>query len=176
MKKRLFIGIMISSIILTGCGDKEEKVDLKEDISDTIQIENSDEAKLICTKDAVYDDYNYSVGAKYVVFTDDEDMVTKIVSREIIALGTDDKDALEQYKAAFEDDHKIPSQYDGYEGKVTTEGRQIISDTTIDYTKFDLKKFVEDNDLDASFDPDDELKLDNIEARYVSLGSVCEKK
>ena len=103
-------------------------------------------------------------------------MVTKIVSREIIALGTDDKDALEQYKAAFEDDHKIPSQYDGYEGKVTTEGRQIISDTTIDYTKFNLKKFVEDNDLDASFDPDDELKLDNIEARYVSLGSVCEKK
>ena len=176
MKKILLVGILMMSIILTGCEkDKKEPTEkLDENISDTIEIENSDDAKLICTSDNVHDDYNYSIGATYVVWADDDNKITKIVSREIFT-STDD-DMVDEYKEFKEEDEKIPLTYDGYETKITKKDKQIITDTTIDYSKFDLKKFVEDNKLDVNFDSEKELQLDNVEARYVTLGCVCEKK
>ncbi len=160
--------ILITIILMTGCGsEKKEKLD--KNISKTINIDEED-AKLVCTTDYDYTELNYTIGSKYVVFADDNNKVTKVVSEEIIS--STDKDKLDEFESYLTENHNAAVQYSGYDYNVKREKNKVISDVTIDYSEFNMKQFTEDN-KDAI---DEELTLDEIEEKYVSLGASCSKK
>lgn len=162
----VFIGI----IFLTGCNEKKE-TKLETDISSTINIDDKD-AKLVCTTDYDYTELKYVIGSKYVVFADDDKKVTKVISEEIIQ--SNDEDKLNEFEEYLNTNHNAATQYDGYSYKVDRKDNKVISDVTIDYSKFNFKQFAEDNkDSNAMTEAP---TLDSIESEYVSLGATCKRK
>ena len=169
MKKRNIIFTLVGiSLVLTGCGESK-KEDLEKNISDNIKIEEEG-AKLVCTTDYDYSDLNYTLGSKYVVFADDKDKVTKVISTEIIS--SNDKSKLDEFENYLNQNHDAASKYNGYTYTINREGNKVTSSVTIDYKEFDLSKFLSDTESDDK----DELTLDSIEKKYVSLGAKCNKK
>lgn len=168
MKKEISI-LLFVLLLLTGCGS--EKKELDKDIASSIDIDEKD-AKLVCTTNYDYSELDYVIGSKYVVFANDEGLVTKVVSREIIE--SNDQTKLDDFQSYLSENHEAAKEYDGYESNIKHTDKRVISDVTIDYSKFDMEKFVADN-ADAGKDII-ELTLDKIEAQYISLGATCERK
>ena len=168
MKKIISILVIISLILLTGCGkDKKEKLDTN--LSSSIKIDDTD-AKLICTTDYDYTDLNYVIGSKYVVFADKDNKVTKVISKEVIQ--SNDKDKLKEFEEYLNQNHSAAVQYNGYDFNVEKESNKIISTVEINYNEFDIKKFYEDNEESANTN----LTIDSMEKQYVSLGAECKRK
>lgn len=169
MKKKITIIFMIMiCFIISGC-EAEQKVTLDTNISDGINIDD-DGAKLICTIDMDYTEYNYTLGSKYVVFANKDNKVTKVKSSEII--NSSDEEKLDEFESYLNSNHDLAMQYNGYTYDVKREKDKVISEVTIDYNEFDLKKFVEENKSVT----DEELTIDSIEKQYVSLGATCTRK
>lgn len=169
MKKKGIILVLTGiCLILTGCGETTKK-ELETNISDKIKIDD-DGAKLICTTDYDYSELNYVLGSKYVVFADDKDKVTKVLSSEIIS--SNDKSKLDEFENYLNQNHDAASKYNGYTYNIERESNKVISTVTIDYSEFDLKKFLSDNESKELED----LTIDSIEKKYVSLGAKCSKK
>lgn len=167
-KKYLIVFMIIICFIITGCKE-EKKVKLDTNLSNTINIDD-DGAKLICTMDIDYTEYDYTLGSKYVVFADKNKKVTKVVSSEII--NSSDEEKLDEFESYLNSNHDLAMQYNGYTYAVKREKDKVISEVTIDYSEFDLKKFIEENKSVT----DEELTLDSIEKQYVSLGATCTRK
>ena len=169
MKKVLLSITLASCLFITGCGEK--KVELEKNISDNINIDEKG-AALVCVSDNDYTELEYVIGSKYVVWVDKEKKVTKIISSEIIS--SSDKTKLDEFENYLSENHEIASQYDGYEYDIKREKNKVTSRVEIDYSKFDLQKFDEENDSVNSSDIN--LTLDSVEKKYVSLGAKCTRK
>ncbi len=66
--------------------------------------------------------------------------------------------------------------YGGYTYKVTNDGSKVESKVTIDYSKVDMKKFVEDNTALKKFvNKKNRLTVDGVVSIYEALGAVCKK-
>lgn len=171
MKRKILclLLIVINISILTGCDETPEQK-LETNISDNINIDDNG-AALVCTTDYDYTELKYVLGSKYVVFADDKGKVTKVVSREIIS--STDETKLDEFESYLNENHTAALQYNGYTYDVKREDNQVISDVTIDYEEFDIKKFAEENE---NANIDGELTVDSIETKYVSLGAKCERK
>lgn len=170
MKKKILSMVMvIIFLLITGCKEKQIK-ELSTSISKDINIKE-DGAKLICTTDYDYTELNYTLGSKYVVFADEDGKVTKIISEEIIE--STDESKLEEFESYLNKNHDVAVQYKGYTYDVKKEDNKVISDVTIDYSEFDAKKFISENDLEDSIK---ELTIDSIEKKYIALGATCNKK
>lgn len=169
MKRCFYLLLIITCIFITGCEDTK-KVELETNISESIDIESTG-AALVCTTDYDYTELEYVIGSKYVVFAED-DKVTKIVSREIIV--ANDSTKLDDFESYLNENHDAAIQYGGYTSDVKREDNKVISDVTIDYSEFDVKKFAEDNEaVDSDMT---KLSVDDIEKQYVSLGAKCTRK
>ena len=168
--KRKIVFIIIGILILTGCETTSNKK-LTKNISETINI-NEDGSKLICSTDYDYEDLGYVIGSKYVVWADDENKVTKVVSREIIE--SNDSSKLDEFEEYLNENHSTAQSYGGYTYNLKRENNRVTSEVTIDYAEFDMKKFAEEN-KDAGKE-DETLTIDSIEAKYVSLGAECKRK
>lgn len=168
-KKTLTILLTIICILLTGCEDSSEK-ELDKNISESINIDDSS-ASLVCTIDIDYSEYNYTLGSKYVVFADNDNKVTKVVSSEII--NSTDVEKLDEFESYLNANHDVAMQYNGYTYDVTREDDKVTSMVTIDYSEFNLSKFLEENESSTQLD---ELTVDSIEKQYVSLGASCNRK
>ena len=168
MKKVITTLLVTTSILLTGCGNNKNK-ELDTNLSKSIKI-NDEGAKLICTTDYDYTDLNYVLGSKYVVFADENDKVTKVISKEVIQ--SNDESKLKEFEDYLVQNHSAAVQYNGYDYNIDKENNKVISSVEIDYTVFDIKKFYEDNDEKA----DSNLTLDSMEKQYISLGAECKRK
>ncbi len=170
MRKKIISTItIVSCILLTGCSEVKEK-ELNKNLAESIDIDETD-AKLVCTTNYDYTELNYTLGSKYVVFADDKGNVTKIVSEEIIE--SNDEKKLEEFESYLNKNHDVAVQYKGYTYDVKKEDNKVISDVTIDYSEFDMDKFIKDN---GNEDLIKDLSIDSIEKKYVSLGATCNKK
>ena len=70
---------------------------------------------------------------------------------------------------------KTNETYGGYDFKITKDGNTLTADTTIDYNKMDLKKYVEDNSsLKPYVNDNNMLTTDGLKTLYTSLGASCE--
>lgn len=168
MKKKILMLLIICICLLTGCGEKEEKL-LDTDISNNIDLDEKD-AKMVCTADYDYNDLHYVTGAKYVVFADKDNKVTKIVSREVTK--SNDKSILNNAESLYQDNINKIESYGGYSYEINKDKNTLTVDVTIDYTNFNIKQYKEDNKTDISEEP----TIDEIYKSYVSLGVKCEKK
>ncbi len=171
MKRKILhlLLIVINICILTGCDDTPKK-ELETNISESIKIDDNG-ASLVCTTDYDYTELQYVLGSKYVVFADDKGKVTKVVSREIIS--STDETKLDEFENYLNENHTAALQYNGYSYDVKRENQQVVSDVTINYDEFDIKKFASENE---GANIDGELTIDSIEKKYVSLGAKCERK
>lgn len=171
MKKRKILALLVICIILvTGCGETKKK-ELETSISKSINIDEKG-AALVCTTDYDYNELNYVIGSKYVVFADKDNKVTKISSKEVIV--STDESKLDEFENYLKENHEAASQYNGYIYDVKREKEKVTSSVTIDYSEFDLEEFASENkDLGKE---DMEFTIDSIEAKYVSLGATCSRK
>ncbi len=169
-KIKISIILSVFCILLSGC-ESNSNEELEKNISSTIDIDD-DGASLVCTTDYDYTELNYTLGSKYVVFADKDGKVTKVISKEIIS--STDKDKLDEFETYLTQNHSSASAYSGYDYNVEKEKNKVTSEVTIDYSEFDLKRFVEDNSSNTN-EKIEELTLDSIEKQYVSLGAECKR-
>jgi len=171
MKKiNLLLLLVISTLIFTGCAE-EKKKELKTDISKDIKIDDTG-ASLVCTTDHDYTELNYVIGSKYVVFAEENNKVTKIISKEIIE--STDQTILDDFERYLNENHNAALQYGGYTYDIKREDDKITSSVNIDYNEFDIAKFAKENE---SVEQDiTVMTVDELEKQYISLGAECKRK
>ncbi len=157
MKKyfKLFT-LVIALLLLTGCG-----------ADDTV--------KLVKTCRATQTDPtgNYKIESEYKVYGKN-DVVEKVETIETVT--SNNKDLLDTFEEQINSTYEgLNSTYGGYDYKVTNENGKVVSKTTIDYNKMNLKKFVEDNtSMKEYVNSDSKILVKGIEKIYQALGAVCE--
>lgn len=101
------------------------------------------------------------------------DIVTKVDSEEILTSQNN------TYIKYFEDLNKKQYEtqnkaYGGYTYDVKAEKEKVISKLTIDYTKVNMNKFIEDNSAMKSYvNKDNKFTIDGAKTMYESLGATC---
>ena len=150
-KKYLLIVVFVG-VLLVGCGNNEKIVK--------------------CTSSFNQNGIDYN--ATYEIYVDDNDYVKKVVTTEI--LKSDDENYLEESKESVESLYESASkEYGGYTYSVNVKGNTLNSKCTIDYTKMNVKKYVEDNPTLTNFaDDKNNVKLSGVKEIYSMLGAKCE--
>ena len=148
MKKIVSLVVVLSlCILLTGCGK-------------ALKCSSSSEQK------------NYSISTDYVIKSN-KDIVTKVTIKQVIE--SSDKKVLKnfesQLKSQYESNNKA---YGGYDYKLKISGKKLTADITIDYTKFDLDKFVKANAAMKEYvNKNNKLTLEGAKKMYKSTGATC---
>ena len=153
MKKSLFVvGVAMMSLVLTGCGSKEQKT-------------------MTCTVETKDPSNKYVVTGTYKIYYTG-DLVDKVTTEEVVS--SDDTTVRstfeETLKSTYED---LNSSYGGYTYTVTNKDNKVTADVTIDYDKMDLSKFVSDNPTMKSFVKNDKLLLSGLKTTYEATGATC---
>jgi len=148
MKKLISVGlVLVLCILLTGCGK-------------TMKCNSSSKQK------------DYTISTDYVIKSN-KDIVTKVTIKQVIE--SKDKDVLKnfesQLKSQYESNNKA---YGGYDYKLKISGKKLTADITIDYTKFDLDKFVKANAAMKEYvNKNNKLTLEGAKKMYKSTGATC---
>lgn len=87
---------------------------------------------------------------------------------------SDNEQVRSYFKKTLEDSYNTANEsYGGYTYNVTEDGNKVISDVTIDYSKMDLEKFVNDNSQMKSYIKNNRISLDGMKKIYEALGATC---
>ena len=168
-----YFSIILCIFILVGCGKEEEKSkELPTDIADGIELDTKG-AAAVCTAEYDYSDTDgFVTGSKMVIYADENEIVTKIVTQERVF--SYDKDVLETLKEGIERNYSASSQYGGYQYEIVIEGNELISNVTLDYTEMDLKSMANDiEDLKVYLNDDYQYTLSSVKSMYMSAGAEC---
>lgn len=134
---------------------------------------NEKEALTKCTLTQTDEAETYKLNATYNIYSKGS-LVDRVVTKEIVTSNT--KSVLEYFETyAVSTYKKMNKAYSGYTYTTNMTDNQITIDTTIDYTKMDLKKFANDNEGMDQFIEDDRMKLEGVIAIYEQMGATCEK-
>lgn len=124
-----------------------------------------------CTMNTIDENTNYIIKSTYEIYAKEED-VEKVNVKEVIEI--DDKEELELYKEMLRSTYlSANKEYNGYMNKIKIEKNKIISNTTIDYTKMNLKKYLSSNPTMAEYIKDNKISLDGIVSIYEQMGALC---
>ena len=128
--------------------------------------------KVTCTLESDQSASGYKLKAEYNIYYDG-DVVTKVDTTETIE--SSNNSILSYFEKATKEQYKTNNEkYKGYDYEVTNKDGKVVSKVTVDYSKQDLKKFVEDNPAMESFvNKDNKLTLDGVKSMYESVGATC---
>lgn len=160
--------------LLAGCNEEKEQK-LEANLTKDITIDEEG-ASAVCHVDYDYtDSEGYVMGAKFVIFTDNDDIVTRVVGQQVVA--SNNKGKLTTLETKMKDTYKEASKYGGYDYDIKINGKKLIIDTDIDYTELDLEEMSKNNeDLKAYLTEDYKYKLSDIQAMYMMTGAECNTK
>ena len=99
--------------------------------------------------------------------------VTKLETQEVIE--SKDKKLIKTYKESLEE---IAKKYDSlkyYKTKITEEENKLIVNTTIEYQKIDMKKYLE-IEGEKTYIKHNKLKVDLLKEIYEKNGAKCQYK
>ena len=151
MKNILKVGIFFGVVLLlTGFGTKGVK----------------------CTKNNDQGASGYTINSTYEIVSSG-DKVSKVEIEEVITSKNNTTLAYfeDRLKKQYEDQNK---KYKGYTVKTKTEKGKTIVNVTIDYSKFDVEKFANDNDIIKSdIKKSKNMTSDIAKKYYESLGTTC---
>lgn len=152
MKKVKYLLVaLLFGVLLTGCGSSTKS--------------------LKCTNKLSTDTVDYK--ATYEIKYDSDNYVKEVVSTETVK--SDDKDYLEQTKEVTEELYKQSNDtYGGYSYKVSISGNTLTAECTIDYSKMDVEKYVEETGLENFIDSKKNVLLSGVKQIYKELGATCE--
>lgn len=165
MKKMLSVLLLlcICAGIVSGCSEKKKE--------DTNSGKNKPETKTIeCTLEQDLSDYK--LNATYKIYATG-DVVDKVETIEIVdSPNAEILNVLEtNVKTQYENNSK---RYGGTDYKITNDGSKIESKVTIDYSKYDMEKMVNDNSAMKSFlNSDNRLTVDGATSLYKAMGATC---
>lgn len=146
--------IIISALLvcLCGCGKKDKNEVLKCTFKTSQQNYNIETTNNISSKDNI---------------------VTSVQTKTIIK--SDSKDILEEFKNSYESQYKeLNKKYKGYDYTVKIKDDKLSILVNIDYNKFNLKKFANDNvAMKKYLNKQKKFKLDGAKEYYESIGSKC---
>ncbi|MBR2827917.1 MAG: DUF1307 domain-containing protein [Bacilli bacterium] len=152
MKKiKLFIVIIICFLVV-GCGNKS--------VTKTCKIQSDQSSN------------GYKSNTTYTIYSKD-DIVMKVEQKEII--DSNKKDILDFYKNEYNSMYKKYNKtYGGYTYDVSVKDDQLILNVTIDYNKFDMNKYINDNTGIKKYVNDkNRYTLDGIVSMYKNMGGTC---
>ena len=133
--------------------------------------------KQVVTKCSLSSDQSpsgYTIETNYQIYSIDNE-VNKVKSIEVVE--SKNKTVLSYFKKQLEEQYKsYNKEYGGYEYNITNKDGKVTVDLTIDYTKMDITKFVNDNPAMKEYvNKDNKITLKGIKAMYNSIGATCKK-
>ena len=157
--KRLCL-LLIVPLLLTGCfggssSSESEEVNTKK-----------------CTLVSDQSISGYVIKTSYEIYSTDG-IVDKIEQIEMVE--SKDKSILNYFKDQYKNQYKSANdKYGGYTSLVIMLKRRVVGTVTIDYDKFDMKKFANDNPgMEGYINKDNRLTLDGSLKMYTSIGATC---
>lgn len=161
MKKKLSILLLlcICAGMLSGCGEKKKETPKKGE-SKTIECTLTQTAT------------GYQLNATYKIFATG-DIVDKVETVEIVDSSDDAilKQLETQVKTQYENNNK---RYGGTDYKITNNGSKLESKVTIDYSKYDMEKMVNENSVMKSLvNEDNRLTVEGAKSLYETMGATC---
>lgn len=154
MKKMLFvITTMIFVFMVTGCGKEKE-------VMKTCTLTSNNVAA------------NYKMENEYKIYGKGK-IVEKVVTTETVT--SSDQEILDYLEETVKETYeKNNSAYGGYTNKMTNENGKLVSETTVDYSKMDIKKFVNDNSVMKNYvNSKNQLLIEGLEKIYTATGATC---
>lgn len=170
--------ILLTISLLVGCNEKKDET-LNKNLSDEILLDE-DGASAVCEANYDYSDTEgYVVGAKFIIYADGNDVVTRIVGQQIAS--SNNKSTLVKFQEALEENYSSSSQYatdeNGYTYKLKSTGNKLYVDTDIDYTKMNLEELSKNSeDLSVYLTEDYQFTLSSIQSMYMAIGAECRTK
>lgn len=164
--------------LLVGCNEEKEEA-LNKNLSDEILLDEEG-ASAVCEANYDYSDTEgYVVGAKFIIYADKDNNVTRIVGEQIAA--STNKSTLVKFQEALEENYSSASQYatedNGYIYKLKSTGNKLYVDTDIDYTKMDMEELSKNSeDLSVYLTEDNRFTLSSVQSMYMALGAECRVK
>lgn len=154
----LIVLFVIIIIIVFGHGGSSSKAN----------IEPSKSCKLVSDQSAS----GYVVTTGYEIYSTDG-IVDKVKQFEIV--DSKDKNIIDFFKTQFNNQNKSTNEkYGGYTYIVLKLKNRVTNSITIDYSKFDMKKFANDNSgMEGYINKDNRLTLDGALKMYTSIGATC---
>lgn len=140
MKTKLFL-IMLFLMLLTGCGESLKEDELKNELLDSIEMEDIN-ANYICTCSIENDNDNYNLAGKYAITLNDKKLVTNVKSIEIIE--SNNENVLNYYETYLNSNYRRISMYNGFIYEVKRENNHLITSVDIDYKEIDKEAFLTD--------------------------------
>ena len=162
MKKVIKSLIALSLIVLlVGCGEKKET---KEEIKEKTY-------KCTLTSNDIVN--GFKVESVYEIYAT-EDVVKKVKTEEKVT--SDDETILDTFENTLNTTYEAADKnYGGYDYSVTRNDNEVLSITTIDYTKMNLKQYIKDNSaLSQYVNDNNELTAEGIKSLYTSMGATCD--
>lgn len=158
MKKVFSILFLIVGLfVIVGCGNKAD-----------------DKLVMICTSSSSDTIRGYNLETKYNVYSNDNDIVSKVSTTEAVTSNNDEiLDFFNrELKSAYSE---LNDTYGGYDNKVIKTNGKVTSETTIDYSIMNLKKYVEDNsEVKDYVNSDNKFTITSIKRLYEELGATCD--
>lgn len=154
MKKVLYVGLCSALMLLaSGCGSEKE-------IMKTCTLNSNNVAQ------------NYEMKNEYKIYGKGK-VVTKAVTTETII--SSNQEILDYFEETVKETYDTNNAaYGGYTNKITNKDGKLVSETTIDYSKMDIEKFINDNSVMKSFvNSKNELLIDGIVELYEAMGATC---
>lgn len=166
MKKKISLFLMISSLfIVTGCSDNK--------VEETSKYDTTGLSHITCTKDAyIESDSSAKVNINYDLYYDSDDYLKVFESVEKIT--SDNSSLLDQYEQAYKKIYKSYSDIKYYDNKVERTNNTVISKTSINYGKVDMKKVRElEGEEDNVKLTDGKIKIDDWKKFAKKYGTTC---
>lgn len=156
MKKCVkILSLVFAIILISGCsGNKKEFVKT-------------------CTLTSNDPTLGYKLESEYKIYGEG-DVANKVVTVEVVS--SDSQDNLDYFEELFKSTYASTNEvYGGYTNKVTNKDGKVTSETTIDYNKMDVEKYVKDNSVMKSYvNKDNKVLVDGVVKIYEAIGATCE--
>lgn len=162
MKKVIKSLLALSLIVLlVGCGEKKET---KEEIKEKTY-------KCTLTSNDIVN--GFKLESVYEIYATG-DVVKKVKTEEKVT--SDDETILDTFENTLNTTYEAADKnYGGYDYSVTRNDNEVLSITTIDYTKMNLKQYIKDNSaLSQYVNDNNELTAEGIKSLYTSMGATCD--
>ena len=131
----------------------------------------SSNKQLVCTNKSDQSSNGYVLETKYVIKSKFSKVKTINISESITSK---DKKVLDKFEKQLKDNYSYNKKtYGGYKYKITNNNGVVTSNVIINYKKFDIEKFIDNNEAMKKYTKNNKLTLDGAKKMYESTGATC---
>lgn len=172
MKKisKIFFLLIISLFFLTGCNE-ETKFESGTSVDKDSETSNAT-GTLLCARGGK--GLNNSTAELSYEVNYEKGYLTKVHSIEKVT--SEDSSVLDQYEDAYKNIFKAYKNLKYYDNTITREDTTVTSDTTIDYSKVDIKKLEEIEATNQSIIKNGKVSLKDWLTLASKVGTKCVEK